>query len=554
MKMFFFVTPPKRNPMVSFHRFFSYIIVFSAAVLSFSACVRKYDPDRLASGSWDPNLAVPLAFSHFTVYDILDRADSNDLVVIDPNTGLLALVYTGQAFSFSARDVLELPDFAFSAQYSAGDFGFPTIPNFNQNLSGNSAESFNYTPDGGGELYTLTLEAGELAIDLETDLQHDLDVQLTFPYITLGGTPLVVSLPLNYTGMPTSAASVQIDLSNYLIDFTAGGGTNNTLAYEVQATISGNGNPINGNEALNVDVALSGLLFSLVTGDFGQRVVGVDGDSILLAIFQNITEGYFELNDPRLYLDVMNSFGFPVAIDITELRTVNTNDGTVYPMTGFPNPTDIGFPILPGDSASTTLLFNSSNTSNITNVITPVPKYLHFAFQGTSNPAGQAETPNFITSDSRLRIDARLELPLQGFAYGFMVVDTVEFTFDEALDEVEWVKIRLNATNGFPVDLHAQILLADADYNILETLLTDEQAVLVSGQTDVDGRVIVPTQKITDILIPREQIDMLYDAAYLIIRADANTLNGTSGEVVGIYEDNYIDLRLGMQVQGRIGF
>lgn len=540
--------------MFSVHRFFSYILILIAAVLSFSACVRKYDPDRLASGSWDPNLAVPLAFSHFTVYDILDRADSNDLVVIDPNTGLLALIYTGQAFSFSARNVLELPDFTFAAQYSAGEFGFPVIPNFNQNLSGGSSESFNYTPDGGGEFYTLTLDAGELAIELETDLQHDLDVQLTFPYISVGGVPLVVNLPLVHTGMPTSAATAQIDLTNYLIDFTAGGGTNNTLEYTIEVAISGNGNPINGNESLDVNVSLSGLLFSLVTGDFGQRVVGIDGDSILLAIFQNVIDGYFELNDPRLYLDVSNSFGFPVEVDITELRTVNTNDGAVYPLTGFPNPTDVGYPILPGDSVSTTLLFNSSNTSNITNVITPVPKYLHFAFQGTSNPAGQAENPNFITADSRLRIDARLELPLQGFAYGFMVVDTVEFTFDEALDEVEWVKIRLNATNGFPVDLHAEILLADADYNILETLLTDEQAVLVSGQTDVDGRVIVPTQKITDILIPREQIDMLYDAAYLIIRAEANTLNGTNGEAVGIYEDNYIDLRLGMQVQGRIGF
>jgi hypothetical protein len=540
--------------MFSVHRFFSYILLFSAAVLSFSACVRKYDPDRLASGSWDPNLAVPLAFSHFTVYDILDRADSNDLVVIDPNTGLLALIYTGQAFSFSARDVLELPDFAFAAQYSAGEFGFPVIPNFNQNLSGGSSESFNYTPDGGGELYTLTLDAGELSIELETDLQHDLDVQLTFPYITIGGLPLAVNLPLVHTGMPTSAASAQIDLTNYLIDFTAGGGTNNTLEYTVEVAISGNGNPINGSESLDVNVSLNGLLFNLVTGDFGQRVVGLDGDSILLAIFQNVSDGYFELNDPRLYLDVTNSFGFPVEVDISDLRTVNTIDGAVYPLTGFPNPTNVGYPILPGDSASTTLLFNSSNTSNITNVITPVPKYLHFAFQGTSNPAGQAENPNFITADSRLRIDARLELPLQGFAYGFMVVDTVEFTFDEALDEVEWVKIRLNATNGFPVDLHAEILLADADYNIIETLLTDEQAVLVSGLIDADGRVIAPTQKITDILIPREQIDMLYDAAYLIIRAEANTLNGTNGEVVGIYEDNYIDLRLGMQVQGRIGF
>lgn len=533
---------------------FALLTLLLAVMMYSTACVRKYDPDRIAAGSWNPNLAVPLAFSHFTVYDILDRADSNDLVVIDPNTGLLALVYTGQAFSFSARDVLELTDFSFSAEYDASEFGFPTMPSFNQNLSGGASESFNYSPEGGGDLYTVTLEAGDLGINVETNLQHDLDVEITFPYITSAGVPLVVNLPLNYGGMSPTQASTQIDLTDFMIDFTAGGGSTNTLEFDVNVSISGNGNPINGNEYFEAEVNLSGLLFQLVTGDFGQRVVGVDGDSILLAIFQNAIDGYFELNDPRLHLDITNSFGFPVQVDITELRTVNTNDGTEYPMTGFPNPTNVGFPMLPGDSVLTSLVFNTSNTSNISNVITPVPKYLHFAFEGTSNPAGQAETPNFIDANSQLRIDARLELPLQGFAYGFMVVDTVEFTFDEDVEEVDWVKIRLNATNGFPVDLHAQVFLADVNYNIIETLLTDAQAVLVSGHTDANGRVVQPTQKITDILIPREQIDMLLDAAYLIIRADANTLNGTSGEVVGIYEDNFVDLRLGMQVQGRVGF
>ncbi len=518
----------------------------------FGGCLKKYDPDKLTDGVWNPNLAVPIAYSRFDVYDILDRAEENDLVVIDPQTGLLALRYEGQAFSFSASEVLDLPDFAYSKSFSGGlDFGFPVFPTFNGQMTEAVSESIDYETENGESLYDILLAGGQLNIDVSTDLQHDIVLQIEFPYITVNGAPLVIDVNLPYTG-GTSSSSTQTNLTNAFIDFTDGGTTTNAIAVNITATLDGTGNPIVGNENIDFDLSLNGLSFALARGYVGQQTVALDGDSILIAIFQNSIDGYFELVNPRLELRVMNSFGFPVELDITQLRTVNTDDGSEFPLTGYPNPTLIGGPNVVGDSVVSILEFNSQNTANIANIITPVPKYLHFAVAGSSNPNGEADAPNFISANSQLRVDATLEMPLEGFAYGFVVRDTVEFTFDENIEEVDWVMIRLYAKNGFPVDLSGQLYLADASYNLIDTLITAEQQVLLAGLTNSIGKVVNPTEQTTDIFIPRERIDNLLDAAHLIFVAESNTLNSTSGQVVGIYDTDFLEVRLGLQVQGRI--
>jgi hypothetical protein len=533
------------------------LIIAISAVAAISSCVKKYDPDKLASGSWNPNIAVPIAFSRFDVYDILDRADENDLVIIDPQTGLLALRYTGQAFSFNASEVLDLPNASFNVSYTgAADLGFPISPAFNETAEGETESTFEYTTPNGEELHQITLASGTLTLLIETDLLHDVELELTFPNITQFGVPLSVIVPVLFSQAGTS--TVNVNLSNHIIDFTAGGSGTNLVAVEARALVTGSGNPIVGNESIDASISLTNLAFQLATGYFGQQNVAVDGDSILIAIFQNVENGYFELTDPKLRLDVVNGYGFPVSLDVTELKTINANTGVEFPMTGFPNPTLIAHPTVPGDSALTQLLFDANNTSNISNVITPTPKYLHFAVEALSNPAGQAEALNFITAESQLRVDATLELPLEGFAYGFVVRDTIEFTFDDNIDEeadnIEWVKLRLNAVNGFPVDLEAQVYLLDSQLNVLDTLLTHDQQILLSGQVNQAGRVSQPTQKITDIVIPRDRVDVLYNTAHIVVLAEANTLNGQLGAVVGLYDTDFIEMRIGMQVQGRITY
>lgn len=531
----------------------TYALVIGGLV-TFPSCLKKYDLDRLASDSWDPNLAVPLAYSSFTVYDILAETEDDDLVIIDPESGLLALMYEGRAYSFGAAEILALPDVSFSESLSAGsDLEVPVIPSFV--LSHSAEESYTYSYDfEGASIEDLLLQSGTLTLSLSTTLQHDLSIDLTLPYTTLSGTPLTATLDLPYSGGGSSNGSIDIDLSGYLFDFTAGGMAENSIEVTFNFSVSGTGNPVNGNESVDVSLALNNLAFERVSGDFGQRTVGIDGDSILIRIFNNMEDGYFELVDPKLRLNIVNSFGFPVEIDLTNLESIDANTGEVFPLTGYPNPIDVNYPTLLGDSAQTELLFDNSNTSNITSIITPAPKYLGFDFEASSNPDGAPLVPNFMTSESELRVDATLEMGLEGFAYGFQFRDTVEFSFDESVEEVEWVKIRINTNNGFPVDISPQVYLVDANYALIDSLLPPEELVLQSGLVDASGRVTTPTQKITDILFSKERVPNLLDAAHLIIVARGNTRNGTQEEIVRIYDDYSIDLRLGMQVQGSVTF
>ena len=69
------------------------------ALIFFASSCKKLEFDKIAQTAWNPNLAIPLAYADFGVYDILARQDSTDLVVIDPSTGAIALVYKGEIAS-----------------------------------------------------------------------------------------------------------------------------------------------------------------------------------------------------------------------------------------------------------------------------------------------------------------------------------------------------------------------------------------------------------------------------------------------------------------------
>ncbi|MFH1320166.1 MAG: hypothetical protein ABII90_05865 [Bacteroidota bacterium] len=90
-------------------------ILFFALILSLPiiliihSCVKdEYDLDMLAEQEWKPEIAIPLIHASLSLRDILDDYDNEELIVVDHNTGFLAIVYKGTILSKKAR---ELPFF-----------------------------------------------------------------------------------------------------------------------------------------------------------------------------------------------------------------------------------------------------------------------------------------------------------------------------------------------------------------------------------------------------------------------------------------------------------
>ena len=143
---------------------------------------RKYDPNKIVSTAWNPNIAIPLAYAEFDAYDILARTDSNDLVVIDPISGAIALIYKGEVVSYEAQDIVQLSDFSNTVSLSSADMGLTALGSFSGNVSGSTASTVTTPANGGVEMYTVLFKNGNLSINVQTNIQHDVDITIYYSF------------------------------------------------------------------------------------------------------------------------------------------------------------------------------------------------------------------------------------------------------------------------------------------------------------------------------------------------------------------------------------
>src|SRR5690554_1298008 len=108
------------------------------------ASCKKLEFDKIAKGAWSPNLAVPLAYSNFDVYDILAMEDSTDLVVVNPSTGSMALVYKGDVFSVGAQTILNIQNVNQSKNLNSDDLDATPAAEFNGTLTSTNTEILNF--------------------------------------------------------------------------------------------------------------------------------------------------------------------------------------------------------------------------------------------------------------------------------------------------------------------------------------------------------------------------------------------------------------------------
>src|SRR5690554_3144162 len=260
------------------------IFLFGLISLVFLGC-KKLEFDKIASTSWNPNLAAPLAYADFNVYDILAKDDTTDLVVIDPNDGSLALVYNNMSYSISADEKVELQDVNQSESIGLGSLNLPPVPSFSGTVSSSNTQNV-LLDAGSAEVHQITFASGTLSLNVSTDLQHDVTCLVTIPELIKNGSPVSFTIDMTYAGSVPQSASQSVDLTNAIGDFTNGNTTFNEIQIALQTTVTGTGQPINGNEEITVDYGMSNLTFESIEGYFGQNALGISQDTVLLKLFE----------------------------------------------------------------------------------------------------------------------------------------------------------------------------------------------------------------------------------------------------------------------------
>lgn len=535
-------------------------ILFLVAVFLMSFATKsckKPDQYDLTSTRTYHHLAIPLVSAEIDVQDMLDR-DTAGLI----STGIggeLLLAYAIPPFSISSQDVLTLDNSISFSVNSTPASGLGSSPNYSGSLTAADSSFYTFTFPSNEEITSIEYGLGSggnhplMIISVSNEFNHDMELVINIP-------SLEQSLGNNWSDTisvsPNSLGQTTLDMSNYTMDLTKGSLGFNELVIQFSITLNGTGQSISPTDKVGIDFQMTDIgAFDVVNGDLKNQQISIDEDSILFNIFQASESAIdFELTNPSIEFNVVNSFGFPAQLAMNQLYSIDSS-GTVfnvtYNSTAFPA---IPKPIVQGDSTSTTMFLNNTN-SNIVDLISTTPKQLNYEPSLEINP-NAGPNINYITSTSKMSINSEITLPLEGYAGGWKMGDTIPFDFKvdslfSGETTVEEATIKFVTTNGWPAEVAFTLLLLDSNRNTLSTIANDE-LILQSGVLDASGKVIEPTIKVTELYCDSSCVDELNITKFVVLSADANTANYSSQQPVKIYEDYKLGVAMSLLISGRM--
>jgi hypothetical protein len=527
-------------------------LVLSVLLVGIFSC-KKLDLKKLASTEWNPDLAIPLAHSTFDVYDIFAHTNHNDIVVIDPNTGFIALVYKSDIATIDGEQFVTISDYTSTKNFSTTSLGGVASPSFNSTLTTNDSEDFSFSFNNGAQIKEFKFDAGNFDLNISSSFKHPIILTISIPSLTKNGNPFSKTINVSpASGGGNSTAVSNEDLTGYIADLTLNNNTVNKLQVNYAVTLAGNGSALGASDNIAINASFNTMKMDYAKGYFGQQTLNLNRDSVLLKIYQSTQDGVFQLVDPKVRFFIQNSFGMPLTLNLNQVQSINTHTGQVLNLLGYAQQIPLNVPTVIGDSALTTIQFDKTNTANIIQVVSPAPKYFSFNANAVTNPSGNLGVDNFVSKKSRVKVSTEVELPLYGMAHSFRIRDTTKFTSPGEAKYLKSVMFRLIVVNGFPINVFSKIRFLDENYQEVFVLTDDQKMLVEAALVNSAGDVTQSVKKITDLLLTESQIALLDHVKNLEIYAEANTKDFANGQNVKIYDYYKLDLRLGVQFETKV--
>lgn len=527
------------------------LLLFSGLLVLVSCIDKELDFDNIKSQNWNSVWAIPLVNSTLTLDDFITDTTG---IINEDDDGLITLVYESEELiSYRAEEFIDIPD---QEKYLNEEF---ILPDTTIGAAFSVDVPFSFTIDleePGLRIDSAVIKNGFYHFTLTTNLnKSNASVDVIVPNIVYASTqePLQFGFDLVYiAGMNEVVKDTLIDLNGFSMKFDNSGGSSNELVINTTVAIVEDGSNNLSPYYLTLNNSFEDLLYSRLFGYVGQELLQLQ-DTVMINIFSINEEGNFSFGPESvgLEIEVYNSFGLPVLIDIVNFRAYsggsNPDSVDVYIFgEGNPSLIDLNYPSINevGEMAHTNVV---STTSNINEALEISPDKLYIELDSYLNPEGDSTIYNFILDTSEIRANMTLSLELFGGVNDFKVADTADFTL-EKLDEINALQFVVDIENGFPINAIVQLDFVDSVYNVLHSLLPPNEQLMIAGITGSgpDYKVISPSQKTTYFELDRDQLDSITNTRKIIITSEFST---NEGQLVKIYSGYTIDLKLGAKVE-----
>jgi len=335
----------------------------------------------------------------------------------------------------------------------------------------------------------------------------------------------------------------------------------NLLPVEQNITISSNGNMVNFNSTDEVTVTLELLNpdFDYVKGFFGQETEYIEPDTLDLDIKDILRKisGDFLLSSPSVKLNYSNSFALPVEVDLlaTGFKADETLDLGMDPFT-------LSYPAAPDERDITGVFTIDKTNSTLPELVSMPPEIIRFSGSAKMNPQGNTGSrDNYVFGDSRFIGSLEIEIPMELRMTSLQFADTVDnfLQIEDSEDgnpvdpdDFEFLRIDINAENGFPVGVSLSIILYDSVAGVNRSTV-DAENILEPAPVDNNGRVTNPVECNTSIEITREFWDSVDLSDKIIFKFTMNTTDNGSKDVK-IYSDYKINFNASLVLKPDLKF
>jgi len=488
-----------------------------ACVLILSSC-KKFEDIRVVDEiDYNPEFAIPLINSSISLQDILDSEEDIAILEIDDD-GNMTLNYEAEFEHNSANEIIgDIPSFPLIL--------IDTVTNV-------PVQVFNNV-----DLNSISLKSGTISFNIQSGIAENIDLTITIPELTKNGIPFSTNLQLVYQGsLPVSAQIDPISVEEYVLDMTG-----NTVEINYDAIT-------NSSEKVVLDL-ITGLAdnwnYDLIEGTANQQVFDITQDSIEIDLYGSWLEGEISFEDPRIAIEVENSFGFPMGVKLINVMAITSAGDEVY-MTTTNNSFDVNFPAMneKGESKTTTFYFDKNN-SNIKDILNTRPTKLYYEIEGILNP-NDLDDIGFITDQSDLTSLLMLELPIHGTASGFTVQTTADMDLQD-IDIISDAEFKIITDNGMPIDVELQLYFQDEKDNIIDSLFSEPKTLLGAASVDSNGNTTNTTEITTFVDVPKERMLSIQNAKTAIINVAFSTLNNGSIPV-RINSSQDVEVRMGAKI------
>ncbi|HHH50563.1 MAG TPA: hypothetical protein ENK52_06260, partial [Saprospiraceae bacterium] len=345
--------------------------------ISQNACVPDVQDVKL--DNWQPELAIPLLNTKVSIQDLLDNFETGGFLQQDADH-FMTVVYQGNVLSQKGNEIISLADFSIPMVVSELTIPYADLP-------------FDV------EITKVVLKEGSFDYSMQSNFTEDMDVTIQIPSLKKDGQMLAMDMVMDYTGNGAVVMNNSMDLKGYTMDFSNG----LELKYLAKKQ---NSNQLE--QLDNVNFGFSNLKYSYIEGKFGQYVFNLALDSLVLDIFSNVSNGNIYFENPRIQLNIKNSFGMPILITANTFNAQTLLNGQQNIITPFAAGVDLAYPSLQevGQYKPTSILLDK-NTSNLADIIASNPTQINYKFVALANPFD----PNligFAKDDSEFDVDVNV--------------------------------------------------------------------------------------------------------------------------------------------------